>query len=170
MREWIKGIGRFLFGNNAKIENQQRPMIEPLEGRQFLSVSTEGESCTGDICIMAASAATTVNYNDVIHKYKGTIQTNLRPRPYKGMINIQKIDPTTGRVSGLVSIPFLVQNFKFALHGTVRPDGSYTFSFKRPAVSAKLTGQYTAGQHLVGNFSGNGLGRSITGTMDFHKI
>ena len=111
-----------------------------------------------------------VRFRDVIHKYKGTIQTNLRPRPYKGMINIQKIDPTTGRVSGLVSIPFLVQNFKFALHGTVRPDGSYTFSFKRPAVSAKLTGQYTAGQHLVGNFSGNGLGRSITGTMDFHKI
>ena len=44
MREWIKGIGRFLFGNNAKIENQQRPMIEPLEGRQFLSVSIEGGS------------------------------------------------------------------------------------------------------------------------------
>ena len=145
-------------------------MIEPLEGRQFLSVSTDGGSCTGDMCIMAAAAATTVNYQDVIHKYKGTIQTNLRPRPYKGMINIQKINPTTGKVTGLVSIPFLVQDYKFTLHGTVRPDGSYTFSFKRPGISARLDGQYTAEQHLVGNFSANGLGRSITGTMDFHKI
>jgi len=170
MRKWLKGVGQFLFGNNSKTENQQRPMIEPLEGRQFLSVGTHTGTCADEICVMAASAATTVNYKDVIHKYKGTIQTNLRPRPYKGMINIQSINPTTGKVSGLVSIPFLVQNFKFTLHGTVRPDGSYTFSFKRPGVSAKLTGQYTAEQHLVGDFSGNGLGRSITGTMDFHKI
>src|SRR5256885_14803377 len=122
MREWIKGIGRYFFSKQREQKPHHRPMIEPLEGRQFLSVSTEGGTCTGDFCIMAASATTTVNYNDVIHKYKGTIQTNLRPRPYKGMINIQKINPTTGRVSGLVSIPFLVQDYKFALHGTVRPD------------------------------------------------
>src|SRR6476660_1603645 len=169
MREWFKGIKGFLFGKAGKTSRKDRPMMEPLEGRELLSVSVE--PCTMiAACTEAASSTPVINYHDVIHKYKGTIQTSLRPRPYKGMINIQKIDPTTGKVSGLVSIPFLVQNYKFNLHGTMRPDGSYTFSFKRPGISARLDGQYTPEQHLVGNFSGNGLGRSITGTMDFHKI
>jgi hypothetical protein len=168
MKAWIAGIGHFLFGNNSKADTQQRPVVEPLEGRQFLSVSAD--PCAAEMCIMATAAATrTVSPQEVIHKYKGTIQTNLRPRPYKGMINVQRISPT-GKVSGLISIPFLVQNYKFALHGTVRSDGTFTFSFKRPGVSGKLTGEYNTQEHLVGNFSGSGLGHSITGTFDFHKI
>src|SRR5437763_12248845 len=134
MRDWLKRIKGFLAGEDGKSTGKQRPMMEPLEGRELLSASIE--PCSITICTADVSSTPVINYHDVIHKYKGTIQTDLRPRPYKGMINIQKIDPATGKVSGLISIPFLVQSYKFNLRGTMRPDGSYTFNFKRPGISA----------------------------------
>jgi hypothetical protein len=169
MQNWIKGIARLLFGNDSKDPGKTRPMMEPLEGRELLSAAAQDCAMIGH-CTMVVESEPAIDYQQVIHKYKGTIQTTLRPRPFNGMINIKSINPDTGRVTGLVSIPFLVDNFKFALKGVVRPEGTYTFTFKRPGVSARLDGSYTPKQHLVGNFSAKGPPGSVTGTMDFHKI
>src|SRR5437763_16906458 len=103
MREWIKGVGRYLFGKEHERKPQHRPMMEPLEGRELLSVAME--PCGITVCY-ETEVTRVVNYHDVIHKYQGTIQTNLRPRAFKGMIDVQSINPATGRVTGRVSLPF----------------------------------------------------------------
>ena len=166
---FLLAIARLFFGKKESAKNQpRRAMIEPLEGREFLSAAPA--PCTMIGACWAEVSAPAINYQDVIHKYKGTIQTDLRPRPFKGTINIQSINPDTGRVTGRVSIPFLVEDYKFALRGVIRPDGTFTITFKQPGVSARLDGSYTAKQHLVGNVSAKGAPGSVTGNIDFHKI
>jgi hypothetical protein len=173
MKAFFAGIGRFLFGKTESSNNtkQQQPMVEPLENRQFLSVSMlAAQSCGCDSPIVEAALPAA---SPAIGKWKGTIQTNLRPRPFKAMVNIQSVTPA-GRINGVVSVPFLVDNYKFDINtrkSTMKPDGSFTVRFNKFGVSGTFKGHYDEpSKHVVGDFSATAPARTVTGTFDFARL
>lgn len=174
MKAFLAGVGRFLFTKQSS-ESVQRPMFEQLEGRQFLSVSTEGGSCGPEMCIMAPAAATAVppTASPAIGKWKGTVQTNLRPRPFKAMVNIQSVTPA-GRIKGVVSVPFLVDNYKFDINtkkSTMKGDGSFTVRFNKFGIVGTFKGHYDdVTHHVVGDFTATAPAGTVTGTFDFARL
>jgi len=174
MRKLIQSIGQFIFGSTGKTD-PQRPMFEPLESRQFLSASPIAPldcACASQHAI-AAAAATDFHLTDIIGKWKGTIQTNLRPRPYKATINITGITPA-GKLQGIVSVPLLLTNYKFAINtrkSNVNPDGTFNAKFSKFGISGQLSGHYDdVTKHIVGDFTASAPGKNITGTFDFKRI
>lgn len=155
-------------------KTSERPMLEPLESRQFLSVTMAGanDACTDSNSAIEA-AATTPSVSPAIGKWKGTVQTDLRPRPFKAMINIQSVTPA-GKIKGVASVPFLVDNYKFDINtrkSTMNPDGSFVVRFNKLGVSGTFNGHYDdTTKHVVGDFNGAGAGRTVTGTFDFARL
>lgn len=146
-------------------------MIEPLENRQFLSVSGfEAQPCVCDSHLVQAALPAT---SPAIGKWKGTIQTNLRPRPFKAMINIQSVT-AAGKINGVASVPFLVDNYKFDINtrkSTMKPDGSFVVRFNKFGVSGTFKGHYDdATKHVVGDFNATAPARTVTGTFDFARL
>ena len=168
----LAGIAQFLFGKNESNKNQtQAAMVEPLENRQFLSVSMFGAApCDCDSPILEAALPAT---SPAIGKWKGTVQTNLRPRPFKAMINIQSVT-ATGKIDGVASIPFLVDNYKFDINtrkSTMKPDGSFVVRVNKFGVSATFKGHYDdVSKHVVGDFNATAPSRTVTGTFDFARL
>jgi len=172
MKSFFTSIGRILFGKvESAAGSEQRPVVEQLENRQFLSVSMlSAQPCNCDSPVAEAALPAT---SPAIGKWKGTVQTNLRPRPFKAMINIQGVTPA-GKIRGVASVPFLVDNYKFDINtrkSTMNPDGSFTVRFNKLGVSGTFKGHYDdASKHVVGDFNGAGPGRTVTGTFDFARL
>ena len=157
----------------------RQPFIEALESRHFLSATLIGNQfCTcdppPDVPTLSAAVVTSdFQLSDIVGKWKGTIATNLRPRPFKATINITSVSPA-GKISGTVSVPFLLSNYKFAINtrkSKVNSDGTFTAKFSKFGVSGQLSGHYDDGtKHVVGNFTAAAPGKNVSGTFDFQRI
>jgi len=89
------------------------------------------------------------------------------------MVNIQSVTEA-GKIKGVVSVPFLVDNYKFDINtrkSTMKPDGSFVVRFNKLGVSGTFKGHYVdPTKHVVGDFNGAGAGRTVTGTFDFARL
>jgi hypothetical protein len=149
-------------------------LLEPLEGRVFLSVAA-GNDCPDEVGaapLRSAAIVTTRAVPNLVGKYSGTITANGLPVavPSTLIISSQKPD---GTITGKISVPKVGMK-NFAVKGTMNNKGVFTIKYDKDGLKGTIQGARKGNGHLVGTFSGSatyqGLPLSVSGKFDYTRV
>jgi hypothetical protein len=152
--------------------------LETLEDRCLMSAGPAQVYDLTTVTAQAVSAgpgrAANVNQGSFLGKYKGTIQTSIRPRPFKATLNIRSVT-RDGKVTGTIQHPKIGNvDFTIPVTGKITRSGHFTVTYRYAplGINGRIEGDRDGNDVVTGDFrvSGNALPQTVTGTFTFTRL